>query len=186
MSSKEKTMFLCRLALLTAAYFVLSITLTVKTPYLEITFKSLPVVVGALMFGPVGGGLVALFGELLAQMMGPYGLMPTTVLWLLPPLTRGLLLGVVAAALSKRGSHLEKRPLMCYGVCLGASIVTSCVTTVCLWLDSLIYHYYNFALIFGSALVRFGKEIVVTAVVTSLAIPMVRLLRRMGRVSQPA
>ena len=36
MSSKEKTMFLCRLALLTAAYFVLSITLTVKTPYLEI------------------------------------------------------------------------------------------------------------------------------------------------------
>ena len=55
MSSKEKTMFLCRLALLTAAYFVLSITLTVKTPYLEITFKSLPVVVGALMFGPVGG-----------------------------------------------------------------------------------------------------------------------------------
>ena len=75
---------------------------------------------------------------------------------------------------------------MCYGVCLGASIVTSCVTTVCLWLDSLIYHYYNFALIFGSALVRFGKEIVVTAVVTSLAIPMVRQLRRMGRVSQPA
>ena len=51
MSSKEKTMFLCRLALLTAAYFVLSITLTIKTPYLEITFKSLPVVVGALMFG---------------------------------------------------------------------------------------------------------------------------------------
>ena len=32
MSSKEKTMVLCRLALLTAAYFVLSITLTVKTP----------------------------------------------------------------------------------------------------------------------------------------------------------
>ena len=186
MSSKEKTMFLCRLALLTAASFVLSITLTIKTPYLEITFKSLPVVVGALMFGPVGGGLVALFGELLAQMMGPYGLMPTTVLWLLPPLTRGLLLGAVAAAFSKRDNHLEKRPLMCYGVCLGASIVTSCVTTVCLWLDSLIYHYYNFALIFGSALVRFGKEIVVTAVVTSLAIPMVRLLRRMGRVSQPA
>lgn len=85
MSSKEKTMVLCRVALLAAAYFVLSITLTIKTPYLEITFKSLPVVVGALMFGPVGGGLVALFGELLAQMIGPYGLMPTTVLWLLPP-----------------------------------------------------------------------------------------------------
>ena len=93
-------MFLCRVALLAAAYFVLSITLTIKTPYLEITFKSLPVVVGALMFGPVGGGLVAFFGELLAQMIGPYGLMPTTVLWLLPPLTRGLLLGAVATIAS--------------------------------------------------------------------------------------
>ena len=182
MSSKEKTMFLCRLALLTAAYFVLSITLTVKTPYLEITFKSLPVVVGALMFGPVGGGLVALFGELLAQMMGPYGLMPTTVLWLLPPLTRGLLLGAVAAALSKRGSPLEKRPLMCYGVCLGASIVTSCVTTVCLWLDSLIYDYYSFAFVFGSALIRFGKDIVIVAIVTTIVIPLMKLLRRGGLV----
>ena len=99
-------MFLCRVALLAAAYFVLSITLTIKTPYLEITFKSLPVVVGALMFGPVGGGLVALFGELLAQMIGPYGLMPTTVLWLLPPLTRGLLLGAVANAFAKRGEKV--------------------------------------------------------------------------------
>ena len=31
MSSKEKTMVLCRVALLAAAYFVLSITLTIKT-----------------------------------------------------------------------------------------------------------------------------------------------------------
>ena len=182
MSSKEKTMVLCRVALLAAAYFVLSITLTIKTPYLEITFKSLPVVVGALMFGPVGGGLVALFGELLAQMIGPYGLMPTIVLWLLPPLTRGLLLGAVAAAFSKRDNHLEKRPLMCYGVCLGASIVTSCVTTVCLWLDSLIYDYYSFAFVFGSALIRFGKDIVIVAIVTTIVIPLMKLLRRGGLV----
>jgi len=182
MSSKEKTMVLCRVALLAAAYFVLSITLTIKTPYLEITFKSLPVVVGALMFGPVGGGLVALFGELLAQMIGPYGLMPTTVLWLLPPLTRGLLLGAVANAFAKRGDHLEKRPLRCYGVCLGASIVTSCVTTVCLWLDSLIYDYYSFAFVFGSALIRFGKDIVIVAIVTTIVIPLMKLLRRGGLV----
>ena len=112
-------MFLCRVALLAAAYFVLSITLTIKTPYLEITFKSLPVVVGALMFGPVGGGLVALFGELLAQMIGPYGLMPTTVLWLLPPLTRGLLLGAVANALPSGGTTWRSAPCGAMGCAWG-------------------------------------------------------------------
>ncbi|MEI3141246.1 MAG: hypothetical protein V8S34_06700 [Lawsonibacter sp.] len=42
-------------------------------------------VVGALMFGPVGGGLVALFGELLAQMIGPYGRCPPPCCGCCPP-----------------------------------------------------------------------------------------------------
>ena len=175
-----KVQFLCRVALLVAAYFVLSITLTIKTGNLEITFKSLPVVAGALLFGPAAGGIIAFLGELLSQLMGPYGLMPTTVLWLLPPLARGLFVGAVAARLWKTGRPLETRPAVCYGVCLLGSLLTSCVTTLCLWADSVIYHYYSFAFVFGSALIRFGKEIVVTAIITTLAIPLVHLLRRSG------
>ena len=41
--------------------------------------------------------------------------------------------------------------MTCYAVCLVGSFATSCVTTVCLWLDSLIYDYYSFAFVFGSA-----------------------------------
>ena len=55
-------------------------------------------------------------------------------------------------------------------------------TTVCLWLDSLIYDYYSFAFVFGSALIRFGKDIVIVAIVTTIVIPLMKLLRRGGLV----
>lgn len=176
---KNDVKTLCRLALLTAVYVLLSLTLTVKTGNLEITFKSLPVVIGAILFGPAAGVLVALIGEFMSQLL-TYGIMPTTVLWLLPPMARGLVIGSAAALLQRRGSLLERQPVLCYGVCLVGSVVTSCVTTVSLWLDSLIFGYYSFAFVFGSSLVRFGKDLITVAIITTLAIPVIHLLRRNG------
>ena len=163
----KTTKKLCYIALLVAVYVLLSMTFTIKTGNLEITFKSLPVVVAALLFGPAGGGMMALLGEFLCQVM-MYGLMPTTILWLLPPVARGLVIGGAARFFWKSGYLLESRPVTCYVVCLVGSFATSCVTTVCLWLDSLIYDYYSFAFVFGSALIRFGKDIVIVAIVTTL------------------
>lgn len=48
----KTTKKLCYIALLVAVYVLLSMTFTIKTGNLEITFKSLPVVVVALLFGP--------------------------------------------------------------------------------------------------------------------------------------
>lgn len=170
---------LCRLALLVAVYVLLSITLAVKTGNLELTFKSLPVVVAALLFGPAAGGLVALVGEFMSQLL-TYGLTPTTILWVVPPVASGLVIGAVSARMWRSGRPLESRPAACYAVCLLGSVATSCVTTLSLWLDSLIYHYYSFAFVFGSALLRFGKDIMIVAAVTTVAIPLVHLLRRGG------
>ena len=165
----KTTKKLCYIALLVAVYVLLSMTFTIKTGNLEITFKSLPVVVAALL------------GEFLCQVM-MYGLMPTTILWLLPPVVRGLVIGCAAKFFWKSGRLLESRPVTCYAVCLVGSFATSCVTTVCLWLDSLIYDYYSFAFVFGSALIRFGKDIVIVAIVTTIVIPLMKLLRRGGLV----
>ena len=177
----KTTKKLCYIALLVAVYVLLSMTFTIKTGNLEITFKSLPVVVAALLFGPAAGGLTALLGEFLCQVM-MYGLMPTTILWLLPPVVRGLVIGCAAKFFWKSGRLLESRPVTCYAVCLVGSFATSCVTTVCLWLDSLIYDYYSSAFVFGSALIRFGKDIVIVAIVTTIVIPLMKLLRRGGLV----
>ena len=62
----KTTKKLCYIALLVAVYVLLSMTFTIKTGNLEITFKSLPVVVAALLFGPAAGGLTALLGEFLS------------------------------------------------------------------------------------------------------------------------
>ena len=129
----------------------------------------------------LAGGMTALLGEFLCQVM-MYGLMPTTILWLLPPVARGLVIGGAARFFWKSGCLLESRPVTCYVVCLVGSFATSCVTTVCLWLDSLIYDYFSFAFVFGSALIRFGKDIVIVAIVTTIVIPLMKLLRRGGLV----
>lgn len=173
---------MCRLALLVAMYVLLGSYLVIRHPAIEISLKSLPVVVSALLFGPASGALVALLGEFLAQLLA-WGLQPNTILWVLPPVANGLVVGAFAAHFWGSGKPLENRLALCYSAALLGSIATSCVTTVSLWLDSLMYGYYSFAIVFGGALVRFGKDIIIVAIVTTAAIPLTQLLRRTGLVS---
>ncbi len=179
MNQKISVPVLCRIALLVAVYVLLGSFLVIRHPAIEISLKSLPVVVGALLFGPACGGLVALLGEFLAQLLA-WGLQPNTLLWVAPPVANGLVVGAFAVRFWGTERPLEERAGLYYAVALLGSAASSCVTTVSLWLDSLIYGYYTFALVFGGALLRFGKDIVVVAVVTAAAAPLTRLLRRIG------
>lgn len=75
---------ICMIALLTAMMVLLKRTIAIETPYIKINFASLPIMLGAMLFGPVEGMVVGLLGELIAQITGPYGLAPTTVLYVAP------------------------------------------------------------------------------------------------------
>ncbi|MEA4933183.1 MAG: folate family ECF transporter S component [Lawsonibacter sp.] len=175
--SKFRVRALCQMAILIAFFVLLDMTLVIKTGNWELTFASLPVVVGSLMFGPLTGMLVAAIGEFMSQMLS-YGLTPTTAIWILPPMGWALVVGTVAAHLKKTGSPLENRPVFCYAVCILGGAVTSGMNTLALWLDSLVYHYYAFAFVFGSALLRLPKDIMVALIVATVAIPLVRLLQK--------
>ena len=63
-------------AVLIAVYFALAV-ISVEIAGVKITFNSLPVVLAAMVFGPVDGFLVPFLGEFLSQMLR-YGLTPTT------------------------------------------------------------------------------------------------------------
>ncbi len=178
-TKKFDAKLICYLALLAAMYVLLGSYLVIRHPAIEISFKSLPVVVGALLFGPASGALIALLGEFLAQLLA-WGLQPNTILWVVPPVANGFVVGWIASLCWKNGKFLESRGAWCYGAALLGSFATSCVTTVSLWLDSLLYGYYTFALVFGGALLRFGKDIIVAAVITTAAIPLTQLLRWAG------
>ena len=85
----SKTRRMCYAALLAAMYVPLSLYVAVQVGNVRISFGSLPVVVSALLFGPVEAVTVAMVGEFFKQLL-TYGVTYTTVLYLIPPALRGL------------------------------------------------------------------------------------------------
>lgn len=180
--SKINVKALCRVGIMAALYVLLT-SLSIKAGNLRITFASLPVVVLALLYGPFEGAAVALIGEFLNQVLS-YGFTVTTGLWLIPPAVRGVIIGLVAMRLWTSARPLESRPAVYYPVCIGAAVVTTICNTAIIWLDSHIYHYYTFAAVFGTAAARFVASMVTAVVISTIAMPLVRLLRRQGLVQK--
>ena len=176
--SKFDTRRMCRIAALAALSFLLNM-LELKLPgNLKITFDSIPVVVAGLLFGPADAVLAALIGEFFTQLLSPYGLTATTVLWLIPPALRGAVIGLAAKGCQRTGTPLERRTALCYTVCVLAAMVTTAANTAALWADSVLMGYYSFAVVFGSAVTRFVSGMLTAAAITAAAIPLTAMLRR--------
>ena len=167
---------LVTIAMLVAMYVVLSLFGTIRLGSMNISVASLPIIVGGALFGPIDGLLIGLLGSFMEQML-TYGITVTTVLWLIPPAVRGLVVGGAARLLGKE-RRLEDRYGLCYAVCAAAALCTTAVNTLVMYLDSVIMGYYSFAYVFGSALIRICSGILTAVVVSTVAIPLVRLLRR--------
>lgn len=78
MSEKKKgfrfdTRTLTMLALLTAMEIILSRFLSLSAWNVKIGFSFVPIVIAAMMFGPVGGGAVAAAGDMLGAILFPIG-----------------------------------------------------------------------------------------------------------------
>lgn len=176
--SKSKVKSLCRVGIMAALYVLLT-TLSVKAGNLHITFASLPVVVLALLYGPAESAAAAVVGEFLNQLLS-YGITATTLLWLIPPAVRGIIIGLAAMRLLDSPRPLESRPTTYYAVCIGAAVATTICNTAVIFLDSHIYHYYTFAVVFGDAAIRFVTGMITAAVISTAALPLTRLLHRQG------
>ena len=184
---KKKTVFsvkhLVMDAVLVALYVVLGF---VKVPIgnmLRINFASFAVVICAVTFSPVDGLIVGFLGEFLSQILGPYGLTPTTLLWALPEGVRGLLLGVTMLLFAKKGftpGNLQKSKsfILYLAACVIAGLVASSLNTLALYVDSKMFGYYNYYMVFGVLLVRLGIAAVMSAMFGSIALPVASALQR--------
>lgn len=173
---------MCYAALLAAMYLPLSLYAAVQVGNVRISFGSLPVVVAALLFGPLDAVIVAMVGEFFKQLL-TYGVTYTTALYLIPPALRGLVVGLGAALALRRGRRLEERRALCFAVCILAAVCTTAGNTLVNWLDSVIFHYYTPALIFGDFAWRLVVGIVNAVLMASLAMPLAALLRKRNAVS---
>ena len=169
---------LCRIAVMAALYIPLA-KMAIEIGTLKLSFGSLPVTVLAMLTGPWEAAAAAAIGELIKQLLG-YGLTLTTLLWVIPPVLRGLIIGLAAQRLLRRGQLPEQRPLWCYTAGVAAALVTTIANTFVLWADSVIFHYYFPGYITGNLAIRLVTGVIIAVLVATISIPVVHRLRQQG------
>lgn len=141
---------------------------------LKITFESLPIIIGALLFGPIDGFAIGGIGALTYQLLR-YGVSITTLLWILPYALCGLAVGAYA----KKNSFDLSGKKLCF-IIVATELMVTLLNTGVMYIDSKIYGYYVFAYIFGTFALRLVisvvKAIVFTAVVPVLLRPIKRVI----------
>lgn len=176
---KNQIYTICMVALLTAMMVLLKRTIAIETPYFKFSFASLPIVLAAMLFGPVEGAVVGLLGEFIAQITGPYGLAPTTVLYVAPAAIRGVVVGCGAFWCRRTGKRIESRPVTCYAVCIAGAVLTTVGNTLSIWMECMMYRT-SFAAHIPFLPGRFFTGIATAVGITTVCIPLVHALRRSG------
>lgn len=146
-------------------------TVALDAGNLKITLESVPIIVGALLFGSLDGAAIGFVGALVYQLLR-YGVSVTTLLWVLPYVVCGLIIGLYA---QKRGFSLSTKQTIIIVVI--AELVVTTLNTGVMYIDSKIYGYYSAVYIFGSIAVRYAICVGKAIVIGALMPPLVRTLR---------
>lgn len=145
-------------AMLIAMYVVLSLVATINLGNMKFTLDSLPIIVGAALFGPIDGMLIGLMGSFLNQML-TYGFTATTVLWILPAGIRGLMIGLYA-----KQHNFDMTFRQTQFITITSALTVTAVNTLVMYIDAKIYGYYSFAYVFGGILPRIGAGVIIAFV----------------------
>lgn len=183
MSKKEKTKFSAKRIAVDALFIALEFALSMLSSHLEfggvkISLVCLPIVLCALLYGPVDAAIIAFFGEFLMQMLA-WGFTQTTLLWCLPETVRALILG--SALLWMKKTLLVGKPawqyVLYFAICIFAAIAASICNTAVYYVDAKMFGYYNYAVIFGVLWLRLILGAVIAVLTAVLALPIARALR---------
>lgn len=147
----------------------------------KVTIEGLPIVICAVALGPIDAALVGFLGEFMNQML-TYGFTPTTLLWILPALVRGLFIGLCLLPMKKRYTTEEifktSRTVWIFVICAISGALASVFNTLAYYVDSTMYGYYNYALVFGVFWVRLAVGIAASSVMAAVSIPVTLALKR--------
>lgn len=183
MRKNEKTGFTAKRIAIDALFIALEFALSMLSSHMEfggvkITFVALPIVLCALLYGPVDAVLVGFLGEFMMQMLA-WGFTQTTLLWCLPEAVHGLLLGL--GLLWIRKGLLAKRRILLLvvymAVCIFASLITSVCNTAIYYVDAKMFGYYNYAVIFGVLWIRLAVGVGIAVLTGLAALPIAKQLR---------
>lgn len=182
---RNKTIRIVTNAVLVTVYVALTF-LVIPIGGLKITFEHFPVVLCAVLFGPIDAMLVGGLGELINQLF-TFGLTPTTALWVLPIAMRGVLLGLIVRLFRKQmdmNAIVEKKfPFAFLLACVITGVISSGLNTVALYVDSKLFGYYTYAMVFGALAVRIVLSIITSILIAYAIKPVLYALRKAHLVS---
>ena len=138
-----------------------------ELPNFKFSFESLPILLGGLLFGPVDGMLIGGVGTLIYQLLR-YGVSATTLLWIMPYVVCGLVVGGWARA---RQFWLGRRETLL--LTIAAELTITALNTIPIYVDSKLYDYYYPGIILGVLALRLaisvGKGIAFGLILPELA-----------------
>ncbi len=111
---------------------------------LKVTFESLPILLGALLFGPLDGMVIGGMGTLVCQ-LARYGIDVTTLLWMAPYILCGFLAGLYAR---RRCFELSRKQLT--ALVITNELLITLLNTGVIYIHSKIFDYYSPVYVFGS------------------------------------
>ena len=159
-------------ALCAAIYVVLANLAGLSLGPIKLSLDGFVILLAAMMFGPADGLIVGLLGNFISQLLGPYGLSATTVLWMLPPGILGLVVGLGAKKLGSGITGLKLGLLVFIGL-----LVDTTVTTGVMWVDCLVYKY-SFITYSPYIVWRYVADVIKAVIYALLLPPVVRALRK--------
>ena len=170
-------------AVLIALYVLLGFLKIPIGNILRINLASFAVVVCAIAFSPIDGLIVGFMGEFLSQILGPYGMTPTTALWAMPEAARGLLLGAIMMIFVKKqltASVILKSKAMVWFLLANiiTGVVASLLNTFALYVDSKMFGYYNHYMVFGILLIRLTLAVVMSGAFGYVSLHIASALKR--------
>ncbi|MBO4506082.1 MAG: folate family ECF transporter S component [Lachnospiraceae bacterium] len=154
--------------------------LAIDLTSIKITFESLPILIAALLFGPVDGITVGAVGTLIYQYLR-YGFTATTFLWMLPYIVLGFIAGFYAKKKNFRINATELGVLTV--IC---ELVVTLLNTLVILIDSKIYGWYYPTLITGSLVIRLIVCIAKAIVFGVILYPLLTAIRRNGGLKYPS
>ncbi|MBR6411100.1 MAG: ECF transporter S component [Clostridia bacterium] len=163
----------------TALYFVLSMWATIPIGNVRITVAPLVLIVVGALYGPIDAAAAGFLAQFLKQIIS-YGMTATTFLWTVPDLVRGLIIGLVAWLVFRKGKYLEQRRILFVITCFVSALVTTALNTVDMGLDAWIYNYFTWSYVVGDLAVRLPVGVATSVVLCIVSIPVLGALRRNG------
>ena len=167
---------ICGDGMLLAMYIVLS-TLTVRlTPNLQIAFTGLTIIMAVVLYGLPDAILIAVLGSFIGQARGAYGLSITTPLWMVPPILRAVVFGIVYEIFLKKGIKLEDKKVLFIVFAIIAGLVTTIANTGAIFLDAMIFEY-PVSMAVVESIFRFVSSILSSIFIALVTLPIIYALK---------